>query len=94
MDNREGNRRYSLASRLIGVTACMALLVIGLVWWLSGFSLFIAAATVVALTGLLGPAAVEGGGGILEFLSGLMELIAEALGTLLEAICSIFSGFG
>lgn len=93
METREKQRRYSLVSRLIGVTACMALLVIGLVWWLSGFSLFIAAAAAVALTGLLGPAVVEGGGGILEVLSGLVELIVEALGTLLEAICSIFSGF-
>lgn len=94
MTDQNKSRRYSLASRLIAMFACLALLVIGLTWWLAGFSLMLGAAAMVAMAGLLGPTAVEGGGGLIEFLSGLVELIGEMLGTLLEAICSIFSGFG
>jgi hypothetical protein len=88
------NKRYSLASRLLAMMACMALVVIGLTWWLAGFSLMLAAGATVALAALLGPAVVEGGGGVLEFLSGLLELIGEMLSTLMDAICSIFSSFG
>lgn len=82
-----------MASRLIAMLAFMGILVIGLTWWLAGFSLYLGAAAMVALAGLAGPAAVEGGG-IIEFFSSLLDLITEALGTALEAICSIFSGFG
>lgn len=86
-------KRYSLASRLIAMLAFIAILAIGLAWWLAGFSLLLGAAAVLALAGLAGPAAVEGGGGIIEFFSSLFELIAEALGMVVDAICSIFSGF-
>ena len=92
--SRRRQRRYSLISRLIGMMACMALVVIGLTWWLAGFSLYLGLATVAAFGGLLGPAAVESGGGLMDFLSGILELIGEALTTILEAIEGLFSGFG
>ena len=94
MARRERERHYSLASRLIAMASFMALLVFAMIWWLSGFTLFVGAATLLALGGLLGPVAVDSGGGIMEFLSGLMELIGEVISTILDCIASIFSGFG
>lgn len=94
MANGRKRKRYSLFSRLMAMMACMTLLVIGLTWWLAGFSVMLGAAATVALAAMLGPAAVEGGGGVLEFLSGLLELIGEMLNMLFDAISSIFSGFG
>jgi hypothetical protein len=94
MSQQGKDKSYSLMSRLVAMTACVALLVVGVTWWLAGFSLFVGIATAVALAGLFGPVVVESGGGIVEMLSGLLELIGEALSSLFEAICSIFSGFG
>lgn len=94
MAREKREKRYSLASRLIAITSFMALMVLGLIWWIAGFSLYVGAATLVALGGLLGPAAVDSGGGILEFLSGLLELIGDVISTIFDCISSIFSGFG
>lgn len=56
--------------------------------------MYLGLATLAAFGGLLGPAAVESGGGLMDFLSGLLELIGEVLSTVFEAIEGIFSGFG
>ena len=91
MRGRTQERKFSLISRLVGMLACMALLVIALTWWWVGFSLVLGLATLGALCALSGPVMVEAGGGVLDFLSGLFELICEVVSTIADAISSLFS---
>jgi len=94
MSESKRERRYGLGFRLLGLLCCVSLIAVGLVWWIAGFSLYLGAVGALALAGLIGPAAVESGGGIVEFISGIFELIGEVFGMIVDAICGLFSGFG
>ncbi|MCC5865968.1 MAG: hypothetical protein JJU31_12665 [Wenzhouxiangella sp.] len=94
MNESKREKRYGLGYRLLGLLCCLGLMAVGLVWWIAGFSIYLGAAAALALAGLVGPAAAESSGGILEFISGLIELIGEIVGMIVDAICGLFSGFG
>ncbi|MCC5806757.1 MAG: hypothetical protein JJU00_10560 [Opitutales bacterium] len=59
-----------------------------------GLNAVTTAVFIAAAAALLGPAAADGSGGILEFFAAVVELIVEGFMLIIEAIGSIFSGIG
>lgn len=83
-------KRFSLGVRLLGI-ACLCLLLTAVISIsLFGLGLFSGAMLTTAAVGMVTPCVLSGDG-LVEMITGLFELIAESIGTLLEAIAEFFS---
>lgn len=83
-------KRFSLAVRILG-GLCIALFIgVMVVFATAGFGLVSGALLVASLTGLVVPC-VSAGESLLDVLGAIIELIAEGISTLAEAILDAFA---
>jgi hypothetical protein len=84
------DKRFSLAARLLGLACLVMLAAAGISIWLVGFGFYSGAAVALAGVGMIAPC-ILAGGSLVEIVLGLFELIAESIGTLLDAVLEFFS---
>lgn len=84
------DKRFSLAARVVGGVCALGVIGVLIVFAVAGFGLISGLMLAASLTGLFVPAVVAGGS-LLEMLGAVVELFAEGIGTLFEAIAELFS---
>jgi hypothetical protein len=84
------DKRFSLAARVVGGVCALGVIAVLIVFAVAGFGLISGLMLAASLTGLFVPAVVAGGS-LLEMLEAVVELFAEGIGTLLEAIAEFFA---
>ena len=92
MKEERQKKKHALPQRCLAAIGCLLIVIGTFTTLVVGLTTVTSAILIAAVATLLGPVAVSGSGGVLDFLSATLELALEGCTLLLEAIASIFSG--